>query len=136
LRIYIDKIPQEGIVADEELDSAALDLETGFAKFLKPIKVNAQVYKITDAVSVDLTLHSLIHLVCSRCLNEFEADFTKHLKLNYPVTRQDRVLELDEDIRQEILIDYPLKPLCRPECKGLCPKCGKNLNEGSCSCKL
>lgn len=35
---------------------------------------------------------------------------------------------------EEIYLDFPLRDLCSPECKGLCPKCGKNLNEGPCSC--
>ena len=35
---------------------------------------------------------------------------------------------------EEFVLALPVRPLCKPDCKGLCPDCGKNLNEGSCSC--
>jgi uncharacterized protein len=43
-------------------------------------------------------------------------------------------IDLNPDIREEIILVYPIKPLCSIDCKGLCPKCGKNLNEGKCNC--
>jgi len=44
------------------------------------------------------------------------------------------LLDLTEALRQAIWLARPLKPLCRPNCAGLCPSCGKNLNEGNCQC--
>ena len=44
------------------------------------------------------------------------------------------VLDLHEGVRQYILMSEPAKPLCRPDCKGLCPECGNNLNQTTCSC--
>jgi len=46
----------------------------------------------------------------------------------------DFVLDLREPIRQYGLMAEPAKPLCRPDCAGLCPTCGSNLNEGACGC--
>jgi len=46
----------------------------------------------------------------------------------------DFLLDLREPIRQYGLMAEPLKPLCRPDCSGLCPACGSNLNEGACEC--
>jgi uncharacterized protein len=43
-------------------------------------------------------------------------------------------VELDDEIRQEIILDYPMKIICKAECKGLCPNCGQNLNTGECDC--
>jgi uncharacterized protein len=43
-------------------------------------------------------------------------------------------LDLTDEIRQCILLELPMKPLCRRDCAGLCPQCGKNLNEGPCTC--
>lgn len=45
-------------------------------------------------------------------------------------------LDLDELMRADILLELPTKFLCKEDCKGLCPVCGKNLNEGSCDCNL
>lgn len=46
----------------------------------------------------------------------------------------DNVFDLTELLRQSILLALPIKPLCSEECKGLCPSCGANLNDGPCSC--
>jgi uncharacterized protein len=43
-------------------------------------------------------------------------------------------LLLEEALREQVLLALPLKAVCREDCKGLCPHCGKNLNEGQCSC--
>jgi uncharacterized protein len=43
-------------------------------------------------------------------------------------------LLLEDTLREQVLLALPLKSVCREECKGLCPHCGKNLNENECSC--
>lgn len=43
-------------------------------------------------------------------------------------------MELEDSLREQILLEVPIKSVCRPDCKGLCPKCGKNLNVESCQC--
>ena len=47
----------------------------------------------------------------------------------------DTDLNVEELLRQAILVELPLQPLCSEDCKGLCPKCGNNFNEGLCSCQ-
>ena len=44
-------------------------------------------------------------------------------------------LEVDELVYTEVILNLPSKHLCKADCKGLCFKCGKNLNEGDCGCK-
>jgi len=136
VKIDINKIPLEGLTLEEEVNPSALDLETDIVKFLEPIKIRAEVSKITNAVTVNLSLSGSIHLNCSRCLKEFNVTLKKVLRLNYHVDRTKPIIDLDQDIKEEIILDYPIKPLCNPDCKGLCPKCGKNLNEGGCSCAI
>ena len=136
MKIDINKILLEGLTLEEEINPSALDLETDIVKFLEPIKIRAEVSKITNAVTVNLSLSGSIHLNCSRCLREFNVALKKILRLNYHVDRTEPIIDLDQDIKEEIILDYPIKPLCNPDCKGLCPKCGKNLNEGGCSCAI
>ncbi len=136
MKININQIAPEGLILEEEIPVASLDLETEIIKFRGPVRIKAKVFKITNALTVDLTLNCSAYAICSRCLNEFEIDLNKKLRLNYPVSKQELTLDLGPDIREEIILDYPLKPLCIPNCKGLCPKCGKNLNEGGCSCAI
>lgn len=91
---------------------------------------------------------------CSRCLTEvetpieiaFEEEYVPVIDANTgarirkstaPDTFRigpDFVLELREAVRQYILMSEPSKPLCRPDCRGLCPACGADLNLGPCSC--
>ncbi len=136
MKIDINKIPLEGLTLKEEVNPSGLDLETDIVKLLEPIKIRAEVSKITNAVTVNLSLSGSMHLNCSRCLREFNVALKKVLRLNYHVDRTEPIIDLDQDIKEEIILDYPIKPLCNPNCKGLCPKCGKNLNEGGCSCAI
>lgn len=134
MKININQILPGGLTLEEEFEASSLDLETEIVRFQRPIKIKAIFSKITNAVTADIVLIYSIHAACSRCLGEFVVDLKKNLKLNYPIDKFESVIDLDPDIREEIILDYPLKPLCNPDCKGLCPKCGKNLNEGGCSC--
>ncbi len=84
--------------------------------------------------------------ICSRCGEGF--DFSHSFRIERPVARKlvadenDEYILTDEDgfidlsavFDDELLLELPTKLLCRESCKGLCPKCGKNLNKGSCNC--
>jgi uncharacterized protein len=135
MKINAKQIPVEGLAIQENISPLSLDLETDLVKFSSPLKVKAQINKITNTVTVSLRLESAIKLNCSRCLNEFNTDLNRQLEFYYPLNRPDDVINIDEDIRQELIMGYPVNPLCRVDCKGLCLKCGKNLNEGDCSCR-
>lgn len=91
---------------------------------------------------------------CSRCLTEIETPLEIAFEEEYvPVVDAntgarvraalapdtfrigpDFVLDLREGVRQYILMSEPAKPLCRPDCRGLCPNCGADLNQGPCRC--
>ena len=135
MKININKIPLEGLTIDEEVDPAKLDLDTDIVKIRDPIKLTAQISRITNALTADLTLDFSLYMACSCCLKEFKAGFQKNLMLSYPVSNSEPVIDLYPDIRDEIVLSYPMRPLCSIDCKGLCFHCGKNLNEGECNCK-
>jgi uncharacterized protein len=134
MEIDINQIPLEGLTLEEEIAPAQLDLDTDIVKFRGVIQAAADITKITNAVTADLNLTATVVLNCSRCLGEFEIDFKKKLRLNYAVNKSESIIDLGPEIRDQIILDYPIKPLCSPGCKGLCPKCGQNLNEGKCNC--
>jgi uncharacterized protein len=136
VKIDINKIPLEGLIIEEQVNPSALDLETDTVKIPFPLKIKAEVSRITNAVTVILSLNGQLCLICSRCLEESRVGLNRTLKLNYQVNKTEFIIDLDQDIKEEIFLDYPIKPLCKPDCKGLCPKCGKNLNEGGCSCAI
>lgn len=134
MKIDINRIPFEGLTLEEEVNPGRLDLDTEIVKFPEPIKIKADISRITNAVTVQMSLSGSMHLTCGRCLNEFKIDLKKNLKLNYQADKLAPIIDLSQDIKEEIILDYPIKPLCKPDCRGLCPKCGRNLNEGVCNC--
>ncbi len=134
MKIDANQIPFEGLTLEEKISPHELDLETEIIKFHAPISVSADISKITNAVTVNLTLKALMYTNCSRCMTELEFDFKENIGLNYRVNKSEPIIDLDPDIREEIILGYSIKPLCKTDCKGLCVKCGKNLNEGGCSC--
>ncbi len=83
------------------------------------------------------------HIVLNQSFDEFEGypnvesdDSAKELLEKSVITVEGGVpfLDLEAFLWEEFFLALPMKPLCRPDCKGLCPKCGKNLNEGPCAC--
>lgn len=96
-----------------------------------------------------------VELTCSRCIElftyrlrfRFEEEFHPTIDIDTGLPKeaptdegaftigQDHVLDLDEAVRQYALVALPMAPLCLPECAGLCPQCGQNLNQGRCSCQ-
>jgi uncharacterized protein len=134
VKITINQVPAEGLYLKEEIESGQLDLDTDLIKFRSLLKLSARITRITNALTVDLNINGAIFTDCSRCLSEFQWVFDKDVRLNYPLESSDIFIDLNPDIREEIILDYPIKPLCSVNCKGLCIKCGKNQNEGGCNC--
>jgi len=134
MKINIHRIPPEGLSLKEEISPVELQLNTDTIEFIGMVAVNADLFKVTNLVSARVSLSGLMRMRCSRCLNTFDVELKKNLELNYPVNKLDLEIDLEPDIREEIILDYPIKPLCHMDCKGLCPKCGINLNEGVCNC--
>ena len=134
MRISINQVPAEGLFLEEEIKPEGLDLETELIKFHSNLKVRAQVSRVISALIVKLNMRSVLAAACSRCLEEFEWEFNKDAQFSYPLDSSATFIDLDPDIREEVILEYPIKPLCKTNCRGLCVKCGKNKNEGGCNC--
>ncbi len=107
-----------------------------------------------NGILVDACLSVTSKNVCSRCLEpmqstceiDFQEEFAPTVdpdsgaRLPLPdeafAIDERQALDLNEAIRQYRLAAQPIRSLCRPDCKGLCPDCGANLNQGPCSCPL
>lgn len=134
MKIYVDKIPEGGLELNENIEPGLLSLdEQAVISFIKPIKVKADVIKTGAEIFVDVLLESTVEYTCAKCLSKFEDIFRKKFDVAREV-RPAEIVELDDEIRQEIIVDYPMKIICKAECKGLCPNCGQNLNIGECEC--
>jgi uncharacterized protein len=119
-------------------------------------KVNGQV-KLTrtnQGLLVKGTINSKVPVECSRCLKVFDQPLTIELEEEYFPTidvnngstvdipddpsnlfiDEHHILDLREAIRQNALLVIPMKPLCKPDCAGICSQCGKDLNTRQCKC--
>ena len=124
----------EAVLLEESKKAEKLDLEFTGIKAASTIQIRAEAVKFPNALDININLTAKASAQCWRCLANLEINIDKSFRLDYPITEQDTIIDLSDDLRQEIMLDYPLKPLCNPGCKGLCVKCGKNLNEGNCKC--
>ena len=110
------------------------------------IAVSGKIENNTGIVSLSAKAEFSATVVCSRCAEEFKKDFSvdiEHLLAksleneendDYIVV-ENGSLDLATLISEDIIFSLPLRFLCDEECKGLCSKCGKNLNDGPCDCK-
>ena len=133
MKIIINQV-LEDLLLEEKIKPAELDLETDLIKFRSDLEVKARLSRITNALTVELNIRALICANCSRCLDEFEWEFNKDAQLNFSLESSITFIDLNPSIREEVILDYSIKPLCKIDCKGLCVKCGKNKNEGGCPC--
>ncbi len=110
------------------------------------VAVSGKIENNTGIVSLSGIASFSATVACSRCAEEFKMDFQvpiEHLLVNNLVNEENddyivvenSVLDLDALVCEDIVLSLPNKFLCREDCKGLCSKCGKNLNNGSCDCK-
>ena len=131
---------------DSRLDLSGLELD-GVKPFCAPIEIHADLHGLSGSAELTLTVRYTVSKPCDRCgaltQRAYDRQFT-HLVVreladqadddgDYVVAEDDR-LDLDELVREDILLDLPTKYLCREDCKGLCPTCGKDLNQGPCGC--
>ena len=156
MRIDVSEILKEPGISlpfDVKGTVGKLAVEGGDAEISAPLTARGVATSLgKNGVYVEANVRGAVTLTCSRCLTPFErpVDLSCEGKFTGDVLdKADRdedegdvevfplegtFCDLDEMIRHEIVLSLPMKPLCSEECKGFCPVCGKNLNEGECDC--
>jgi uncharacterized protein len=150
MRINVSDIPDDGLQRELELpivinDSAKPDVAHVFVK----------IFRFGKKILVEGSLNISVLHKCSRCLKEFSfpmdvafrdeyspaEEFKKEeeqgltdKELNLSYYSNDEI-DISELIKEQVLLSVPMKPLCKPDCEGICPQCGTDLNKGSCECK-
>ncbi len=136
----------EKVCLDYVIDSERLNEVKGFT-FSNPVAIKGTVTNRAGIVSLKYSAEFTLHICCDRCLIEFDRDYCfdfEHILVRslsndgdysdeYIVTENDE-LDMDELALTDCLLSLPSKMLCREDCKGLCPKCGADLNHGGCNC--
>lgn len=137
----------EGMVKEfsYELDLSSQEL-SGTKPFVAPVRVSGSAGNYTGIVELRAKAEFTLETSCDRCAKpitlpqETEIFHTLVTHLN-DETNDELMLvnelrfDLDPLITEDIFLDLPSKLLCSEDCKGVCPRCGKDLNTGSCSCE-
>ena len=136
----------EVISIDFTLDLKELEY-SGYNPIRDGAAVNGSIYAKAGVVYLDCNVEFDFYGVCDRCAEDITKKFSFKLEkilvsemandteFDDDIVVDNGVLNLDELIEEEITLFLPAKMLCSEDCKGLCMKCGKNLNLGNCSCK-
>ena len=140
-----------GSVSAFEIDEAALPLDDTVARSLTG---TVTLLRTDRGLLVTVRVTADIEERCARCLTGLSCPISVDFQEEYlPVVDimtgarlhlgesedafqigPDFMLDLHEALRQYTLMGEPAKPLCRPDCAGLCPTCGADLNQGPCAC--
>ncbi len=151
----IETIPEEGLGVSLEESPEAFDLERDEVSIESPIRVEGTLRRLGEEVFFRGRLATRLALPCGRCLTRFSTLVEEELTVNFlPSSRslseeevelssedldisfyQGGLIELGGAVRDQLGLAVPMKPLCREDCKGLCPTCGAELNERACGCR-
>ena len=131
MKIVVNRVPAEGMTEQFAYDPAALDLTRFDLRHQDPIAVSAFIVRTEGDLVVRAQISGRIELTCARCLTPFERPLSTSMILTFDVQPTD-VIDITDDVRQEVILAYPMIPVCRDDCKGLCPVCGQNLNNQAC----
>lgn len=125
--------------------------------FTQPVRITVHLVNCGSEILVEGRIKTALLLHCARCLesflypmdipfrlelrnvsrltrpSDFEAEAEETVEVRY-FTEEENYVDVTQEIQEIILLNIPMKPLCRPDCKGLCPVCGANRNEVQCPC--
>lgn len=120
--------------------------------FSSNIKAKLTLMKIEDGIHAFVeNMKTSLTLKCMKCMDEYnfkitldqaervyffedQKDELDQFDVFY-VDKKSFTIDISDFLRQEIILHFPMIPVCSSSCKGLCSTCGKNLNDGSCKCK-
>lgn len=111
----------------------------------KPVKIDGFVENRASVVSINLSVMYEFSAPCDRCgidtVHKHSVEISKLLATSLERQESDTIIEVpdmkldvDELVYTEVVLSLPTKHLCKDSCKGICQKCGKDLNEGDCGC--
>ena len=156
MRIEVENLKEKAEVFSHSYAPGEVELEDEGARLVSAAEVQGSASRKGEEVRVRGKIVTEVELLCDRCAApslaplevEFDARFIPQSKAageseNVELLPEDLgvaayegdAVDLDELVREQILLALPLRNLCREDCKGLCPECGADLNAGQCSCE-
>ncbi|MCH5202840.1 MAG: DUF177 domain-containing protein [Oscillospiraceae bacterium] len=136
----------EGSKKNFEYSFSMSDIDiNGDYPFVSPVMVKGEAQNRAGLVDISFDVSFTYKRPCDRCF----VDATRSLNYRFAhrlvsslaggenddyIEVPDYTLDIDELVASDIILDLPVKFLCKDDCKGICYKCGKNLNHGECDC--
>ncbi len=121
-----------------------LEFSGEMISFVEPVKALLSALNTGKTLAVTGKVSGKLELKCGRCLGSFVYEFEVPFEENYTLAKETPAedlipfsgdfLDVTPEVEKSIYLALPMKTLCNEECLGLCPKCGRNLNEGNCGC--
>jgi uncharacterized protein len=152
VKILVQDLPEGHSMVTRREAAEALDLLEWFRP-LGPVDVELDVERRGERLTLRGSVKAEAEQACARCAKTFASVLESEvlflaerrgtddprdeaaLEEEGEVLYHDGVeLDLDAPLREALILELPVVVVCRPECKGLCPRCGKDLNEDVCSC--
>ena len=133
-----------------EAGATAEELQLPPGEWPRGVEATLALDRTGEMVAIRGQIRSWARLECVRCLRTFDLPITADVTVVMgragghfwqEVDRDDdmkfhdgRLLDLREEAREAMLLELPITPHCREDCRGLCPRCGADLNDGPCEC--
>lgn len=131
-----------GFVRDFPFDIPKIDIPPDLQ--ITNLSGGIRATRTPQGILLQVDFHAAVELDCVRCLTGFKQslhiEFTelyafsqKYVTDSGLLMPESAIIDLAPVLREYILLEIPISPLCRTDCKGLCPVCGNNLNESTCN---
>lgn len=125
--------------------SLAIDFGQLGIDVVGPVNVRGTVTNTGEGFLVQASVDLEYRADCARCLEPITRQETVLISEEFTSDRESAdtgtlfyfsgdFIVLDECIREQVMLSIPMKILCSDDCRGICPECGRNLNQGPCSC--
>lgn len=149
----MDKINVKNLLVSEVGTQRTFDINESIKAIGLPTEIEgkkvvgkAKAIRLEDTILIEGEFVAGTVLICDRCLENFKAHIPFILEREYNLNRSkespdelfiDKLgdIDLTEAMREEIILAIPMKNICEEKCKGICAKCGVDLNKEECKCK-
>ncbi len=135
MKIKVEKIRDKAIEIEEEIPASSWELNSSDITFVNSILLKSKFSRVRDEIVVQTLVTTHRDVVCSRCLRQARQAVEQSFTKSYKDSEVGECLEINADIREDILLNFPMQALCKRDCKGVCSRCGVDLNHQECNCQ-
>lgn len=154
MRIELENAQEPGGRFSQTYEDGALVFDESELRLIEPVRVKGQIRRTVGQLEIRGDLHTRVAIPCGRCLKEVQlpvdVEFAERFagtvswrneehhelsKEDLDLGLVDEAIELDDLVKEEILLALPGHVLCSEDCKGICPTCGADRNATDCGCE-